>query len=37
AELMFIDTLWPDFCRENLEQAIDEFQRRDRRYGAASG
>ncbi|MAG97646.1 MAG: di-trans,poly-cis-decaprenylcistransferase [Rhodospirillaceae bacterium] len=37
AELMFVDTLWPDFCRENLEQAIDEFQRRDRRYGAASG
>ena len=37
AELMFIDTLWPDFCLANLEQAVDEYQRRDRRYGAASG
>ncbi|MFO1080713.1 MAG: isoprenyl transferase [Reyranellaceae bacterium] len=33
AELIFVDTLWPDFGRENLEQAIAEFRRRERRYG----
>jgi len=33
-ELVFTPTLWPDFGREALEEAIDEFHRRDRRYGA---
>jgi undecaprenyl diphosphate synthase len=33
AELVFIDTLWPDFGKEHLEQAIAEFRRRERRYG----
>lgn len=33
-ELIFTPTLWPDFGREALEEAIDEFHRRDRRYGA---
>ncbi len=37
AELIFIDTLWPDFAKEDLEQAVAEFHRRERRYGAASG
>ncbi len=37
AELVFIDTLWPDFGKNDLIAAIDEFQRRERRYGAASG
>jgi undecaprenyl diphosphate synthase len=38
SELVFIDTLWPDFSRQSLEQAIDLFNRRERRYGAtASG
>lgn len=37
AELVFIDTLWPDFCRDDLEGAIGEFQRRDRRYGVSVG
>ena len=37
AELLFIDTLWPDFGREELEHAITEYQRRERRYGAAGG
>lgn len=37
AELLFIDTLWPDFGKEHLEQAIEEFRRRDRRYGAVAG
>jgi undecaprenyl diphosphate synthase len=34
AELIFVDTLWPDFSRTDLEHAIREFCRRDRRYGA---
>jgi undecaprenyl diphosphate synthase len=34
AELVFIDTLWPDFSRQDLEEAIHEFHRRERRYGA---
>jgi undecaprenyl diphosphate synthase len=33
AELVFVDTLWPDFGKEHLEQAILEFRRRERRYG----
>ncbi len=37
AELVFVDTLWPDFCRVDLEEAIDEFHRRERRYGATTG
>ncbi|MBT5458505.1 MAG: isoprenyl transferase [Rhodospirillaceae bacterium] len=34
AELVFIDALWPDFARRDLEEAINEFHRRERRYGA---
>jgi undecaprenyl diphosphate synthase len=37
SELVFIDTLWPDFGRRELEHAIAEYQRRERRYGAAGG
>lgn len=37
AELVFIDTLWPDFCKRDLEDAINEFHRRERRYGATTG
>ena len=33
AELVFVDTLWPDFGKEHLELAIAEFRRRERRYG----
>ena len=33
AEIIFIDTFWPDFGRVELEEAINEFQRRERRYG----
>jgi len=36
AELVFVDTLWPDFGRSDLEAAIAEFRRRERRYGGAS-
>ena len=34
SELVFSDVLWPDFRRENLFDAVREFQRRDRRFGA---
>jgi undecaprenyl diphosphate synthase len=37
AELVFLDVLWPDFNKSHLEDAIHEFHRRDRRYGASSG
>jgi undecaprenyl diphosphate synthase len=33
AELVFVDTLWPDFGKEHLERAVAEFRRRERRYG----
>jgi undecaprenyl diphosphate synthase len=33
AELIFLDTLWPDFDGETLKAALAEFGRRDRRYG----
>ncbi len=36
AEFVFLDRLWPDFDKADLEQAIVEFQRRDRRYGSVS-
>ncbi len=33
SELVFSDTLWPDFGREPLIAAIAEYQARDRRFG----
>ncbi|MCU4183929.1 di-trans,poly-cis-decaprenylcistransferase [Acidiferrimicrobium sp. IK] len=33
SELVFTDVLWPDFRRENLREAVREFQARDRRFG----
>ncbi len=33
SELVFTDVLWPDFRREDLFRAIEEFQSRDRRFG----
>jgi len=35
AEMVFQDTLWPDYDRRNLWAAIEEYARRDRRYGGA--
>ncbi len=32
-ELYFTETLWPDFSRAELEKAILEYQRRERRFG----
>jgi undecaprenyl diphosphate synthase len=34
SELIFTDVLWPDFRREHLYEAVREYQRRDRRFGA---
>ena len=33
AELLFVDTLWPDFDAAALAAAVDAFGRRQRRYG----
>jgi undecaprenyl diphosphate synthase len=35
AELVFTKTLWPDFGRADLEQAVADFGGRERRYGAS--
>lgn len=35
AELYFTDTLWPDFEAKDLQAAIDEYARRERRFGEA--
>ncbi|MGB4106653.1 MAG: polyprenyl diphosphate synthase [Alphaproteobacteria bacterium] len=34
SELFFTDTLWPDFDRADLEQALREYGQRERRFGA---
>jgi undecaprenyl diphosphate synthase len=33
SELVFTEVLWPDFRREDLFEAVREFQRRERRFG----
>lgn len=33
SELIFTDTLWPDFSIIDMKEAIEEFNKRDRRYG----
>lgn len=33
AEMLFVDTLWPDFTPEHLQQALDDFAERERRFG----
>jgi undecaprenyl diphosphate synthase len=35
AEMVFMDTLWPDFDRRDLWRAIEMYAERDRRYGGA--
>ena len=34
-EMVFLDTLWPDFDRRNLWEAVEIFNARDRRFGNA--
>ena len=33
SELIFSDVLWPDFSEKDIDSALAEFRRRDRRYG----
>jgi undecaprenyl diphosphate synthase len=33
AEFVFLDVLWPDFAAQDLQGAVAEYQRRERRYG----
>jgi undecaprenyl diphosphate synthase len=33
AEMLFVDTLWPDFTPDHLAQALEDFASRERRYG----
>jgi undecaprenyl diphosphate synthase len=35
AEFVFLDTLWPDFNRDSLLEAIGHYQGRNRRFGGA--
>lgn len=35
SELIFTDTLWPDFTTDDIDNAIVEYQSRDRRFGGA--
>jgi undecaprenyl diphosphate synthase len=35
AEMVFLDTLWPDFSRVDLWNAIEQYQNRNRRFGGA--
>jgi undecaprenyl diphosphate synthase len=37
AEILFVDTLWPDFGKAQLAAAVAEYSRRERRYGAVAG
>jgi len=34
SEFVFTDTLWPDFSKADLEEALSQFASRDRRFGA---
>ena len=33
SEYVFMDVLWPDFCEKDLDAAIEEYHRRNRRFG----
>ena len=35
SEFVFMNVLWPDFMPEHLDEAIEEYRRRDRRFGGA--
>jgi undecaprenyl diphosphate synthase len=36
SELVFLETLWPDFSEKDFLMAINEYQRRERRFGATA-
>jgi len=33
SELLFVDTLWPDFRKKEFREAVEYYSKRDRRYG----
>lgn len=33
SELLFVDTLWPDFRKDEFHKAVEYYTKRDRRYG----
>lgn len=33
SELLFVDTLWPDFRKDDFRKAVEYYTKRDRRYG----
>ena len=37
SEYEFIDTLWPDFSKDEFRQLLSNFSARDRRFGAVTG
>ncbi len=36
SEFVFMDVLWPDFGEKELDQALEQYQNRDRRFGAVT-
>lgn len=34
SELYFTSTLWPDFGKEELDSALEDYAKRERRFGA---
>ena len=36
SELFFLDTLWPDFTKNDFLKVVQEFQTRERRFGKIS-
>lgn len=36
SELLFVDKFWPDFRKEDLDNAISNYQKRERRFGKTS-
>lgn len=37
SELYFCDVPWPDFSKEELEKAVEDYNNRDRRFGGVKG
>jgi undecaprenyl diphosphate synthase len=37
AEFVYLDTLWPDFSKDDFEDAIRQYHGRERRYGTSRG
>ena len=33
SEFVFMDVLWPDFTESDLEKALEEYSKRNRRFG----